>query len=329
MALSLLSKAALCVCPPALMATAVATVPAAKRAVHHATAPKPKAVARPAKRAVEQPRLVRASMPPREFICDPILGPGNGIISAPIVPLVSFASPIPDEPIVGLGSPGGSTATPIVPAGFTPIGAPGGGGGGVIVPPTPTPTPEPTAVPTATPTVAPTPGPTDAPTPEPTVAPTPEPTVGPPGTPPVGTVPEPSVWLMLILGFGLLGAGLRHRRNGRITARGLAPQVVAAGALWAGATPIAAGDMAATLATQAAAQSAGTGLAGKLMLCVCPAVLTAGTVMTVPPVRNAVHTATSPAGVRPIRNLCVESPAPVEGPAPFVAAITPQEPAAG
>lgn len=313
------------------MATAVATVPAAKRAVNHATAPKakPKAVARPARRDTEQPRLVRASAPPREFLCNPI-GPGSGIISAPLVPLVSFASPIPDEPIVGLGSPGGATATPIVPAGFTPIGAPvGGGGGGVIVAPTPTPTPEPTAAPTPTPTEVPTATPTDAPTTMPTIAPTPEPTVGSPGAPPVGTVPEPSVWLMLILGFGLLGAGLRHRRNGRISARRVAPQVVAASALWAGAAPIAAGDMAATLATQAAAQSAGSGLAGKLMLCVCPAVLTAGTVMTVPPVRNAVHNATSPAGVRPIRDLCVESPAPVDGPAPFVAAITPPEPAAG
>lgn len=306
------------------MATAVATVPAAKRAVNHATSPKakPKAVARPAKSNAGQPRLVRASMPPRDLLCNPIVGPGGGIISAPLVPLVSFASPIPDEPIAGLGSPGGPNVTPIVPAGFTPIGTPvGGGGGGVIV----TPTPEPTATPAPQPTVTPTATPTSGP---PTTVPTPGPTVGPPVLPPVGAVPEPSVWLMLIMGFGLLGAGLRHRRNGRISVRRLAPQVVATSALWAGATPIAAGDMAATLATQSLAQSAGSGLAGKLMLCVCPAVLTAGTVMTVPPVRNAVHAATAPTGVRPIADLCVEVPAPVEGPAPFVAAITPPESAA-
>ncbi len=276
-------------------------------------------------------------MPPREFICDPILGPGSGIITAPIVPLVSFAAPIPDEPIIGLGSPGGVPPSGIVPVGFAPIGTPGGGGGGgVIVTPTPeptpqptvAPTPEPTVVPTATPTTAPPIVPTPEPTGTPTTIPTPQPTIVPPG-PPVGAVPEPSVWLMLILGFGLLGAGLRHRRNGRISARRVAPQAVAATALWAGATPIAAGDMTATLAAHAAAQSAGSGVAGKLMLCVCPAVLTAGAVMTVPPIRNAVHQATSPAPVRPIRNLCIESPLPVEGPAPFVAAITPADPRTG
>ncbi len=271
-------------------------------------------------------------MPPREFICDPILGPGSGIVTAPIVPLVSFAAPIPDEPIAPLGSPGGGPASGFVPVGFAPIGTPGGGGGGVIVTPTPeptavptsqptlAPTPEPTVVPTATSTVVPTPQPTGTPT----AIPTPQPTVVPPG-PPVVSVPEPSVWLMLILGFGLLGAGLRHRRNGRISARQVAPQAAAATALWAGATPIAAGDMTATLAAHAAAQSAGSGVAGKLMLCVCPAVLTAGAVMTVPPVRSAVHQATSPAPVRPIRDLCVETPLPVEGPAPFVASITPAD----
>ena len=38
--MSLLAKAAMCVCPPALMVTAVATVPQARKAVFAATAPK-------------------------------------------------------------------------------------------------------------------------------------------------------------------------------------------------------------------------------------------------------------------------------------------------
>lgn len=34
----------------------------------------------------------------------------------------------------------------------------------------------------------------------------------PPGPPPTAAVPEPGTWLMLILGFGAVGAGLRRRR---------------------------------------------------------------------------------------------------------------------
>jgi hypothetical protein len=126
---------------------------------------------------------------------------------------------------------------------------------------------------------------------------------------------------MLIVGFGLLGAGFRHRRNGRASPTRAAAQVAGTGALWAGAAPIAAGDMTAALATQAAVQSAGGGMAGKLMLCVCPAVLTAASVLNVPPVRSAVHNATAPAGPRPINDLCVEVPAPEEAPPSFIAAI--------
>jgi hypothetical protein len=131
---------------------------------------------------------------------------------------------------------------------------------------------------------------------------------------------------MLIVGFGLLGAGFRYRRNGRASPTRAAAQVAGTGALWAGAAPIAAGDITAAMTTQAAVQSAGGGLAGKLMLCVCPAVLTAASVLTVPPVRSAVHNATAPAGARPINELCVEAPAPVEAPLSFVTAIDPVEP---
>jgi len=35
----------------------------------------------------------------------------------------------------------------------------------------------------------------------------------PPSLPPVGAVPEPSTWALFILGFGLVGAALRHGRS--------------------------------------------------------------------------------------------------------------------
>jgi hypothetical protein len=65
--------------------------------------------------------------------------------------------------------------------------------------------------------------------------------------------------------------------------------------LWSGSAAVEAGDMAATVAVKSAMASA----AGKAMLCVCPAAIVAGTVMTVPPVRQAVHTATAVPVVAP------------------------------
>lgn len=91
-------------------------------------------------------------------------------------------------PVVG-GVPGGGI--PGIGAGPVIIGGGGGGtpGGGTGVVPTPTPTP------------------TASPTPVPTASPTPTPTE------PVPAVPEPGTWLTLILGFGMVGAGLRRRRR--------------------------------------------------------------------------------------------------------------------
>jgi hypothetical protein len=51
---TLLAKATMCVCPPALVATAVATVPPVKRAVHHLTAP-----SRPAAKAAPRRAVVK------------------------------------------------------------------------------------------------------------------------------------------------------------------------------------------------------------------------------------------------------------------------------
>lgn len=262
MPLSTIAKAALCVCPPALMAGTVATVPAARKAVHQLTSPRaaPKAAPR---NTVAAARPAAATQ--REVECDPG-------VPAPIAPLVTYAAPIPQEPggtpIAPLSSIGG---TPVSSVGAAPpIGAVGVIGGNVTPPVTP---------PGATPIVPP---------------------VAPPVVPPVtdvpspGPVPEPSTWLMLIAGVGTLGAMLRRRRRApagdgsRAMRRGLARKAAFGSILWPGGVAVEAGDMAATVAVKSAVASAAT----KAMLCVCPVAVVAGGVMAVPPLRQAVHAST-------------------------------------
>jgi len=322
MPLSVLNKAALCVCPPALLATTAMTVPPVKRAVHHATAPRharatPAALTRPAA------ALPAGAVTP-DVVCAPVAG------NAPsAVPLVSYAAPIPAEPLPATTSDG----SPAVPFGAPDaLGPLGGGlppvGGGLIGPgvpgavPTATPTPDATPSPTPTASATPTPAPTATATPTPVVTPTsgvtptpeavptPVPTATPvtplppttpdnpgPNVPPVGGVPEPSMWMLMIGGFGALGMRLRRRRARRdVPAPTLASYRVrrggaglaGLGGLWSGASAVEAGDLAATVA----AKSTVAGAAGKLMLCVCPVALATGAVVAVPPLRNAVHAAT-------------------------------------
>lgn len=300
------------------MATSVATVPAVKRAVHHVTKPH---AAKP------RPRLTRAAMPARQVPCAPITG-GNGLVSAPIVPLVSFAAPIPDEPLSSIGrtaNPGGGG---LIPTGSSPIGGlpGGGGGGGLILPPTTAPigpvAPVPTPTPTATPTDPVGTTPTPLPTSTPGVIP---PGLSPPVINPIGPVPEPSMWAMLIVGFGLLGAGLRRRRRSVARPRRSLTQMLGLGGFLSGAAPLAAGDVVAGVT----AKSATSAVAGKVMLCVCPAALVAGTVMTVPPVRSAVHGITGAAPVRavPVAPACDDTAVPAA--VPVAAAASPTERPAG
>lgn len=276
MPLSTAAKAVLCVCPPALLAGTVATVPSVRRAVHHATAHRatPKAV----RRAGADKPAVAQTVARQQVECEP------GFAGMPpAAPLLTYAAPIADEPAgtdaipqsggyvptiagIGIGTPGG---TPVVP------GGPGGGGGGTGTTPTTPVTPV-----------------------------TPEPTPGP--------VPEPSTWLMLIGGVGLLGAGLRRRRNG-LAAGGSSGTVTVrkvsfGGMLLSSSAAVEAGDMAATVVVKSALASA----AGKALLCVCPAAVVAGSVMTVAPLRQAVHAYTapdaSPAAIRDIPGMapCIE-----------------------
>ena len=114
-----------------------------------------------------------------------VAAPGETPIGVQSVPIggVGFV-PVPGGGGVIIGPGGGGAG-----------GLPGGGTGGVIPSPTPTTTPAP----------APTPSPTSS---TPIVSPSPTPTL-----PPASAVPEPSTWLMLISGFGFLGAGLRRRQR--------------------------------------------------------------------------------------------------------------------
>lgn len=135
----------------------------------------------------------------------------------------------PGEGFTRIGTPG------VRLAGFGPGGgggggvASGGGGGGATpapevtpdamptpapaptpTPPTPTPavTPVPEPAPSATPTLDPQPTPVAIPDPEPVPTTMPVPILP---LDPIAAVPEPSSWVLLILGFGLVGVGLRRR----------------------------------------------------------------------------------------------------------------------
>lgn len=110
---------------------------------------------------------------------------GDGAASAGVTPVIAAVEPpatAPTAPDGGLGiesagqGPGGLPPFRGLPSQFTPISGPGG-----FIP-------------------------NDAPTTEPT-----QPTDGP--TPPVSPVPEPNVWAMWLIGFGVVGSLIRWRRR--------------------------------------------------------------------------------------------------------------------
>lgn len=179
----------------------------------------------------------------------------------------------------------------------------GGGAGGGAGAPGATPTPGTDVPPVVTPT--PTPGVTPTPTPTP--------------SPGAGPVPEPSVWAMMIVGVGALGAAFRRRRRAAGTTPaggssfGFARRATLGGALWSGGAAVEAGDMAATVAVKTTM----AGAAGKALLCVCPAAVVAGSVMTVPPLRQAVHAATATPAPAPVAAPIIAAPPP-----PCVEAVT-------
>jgi len=256
MALSVLSKVALCVCPPVALATTVAAVPPVKRAVHHATAkPAPRPVARNA-----------AAGPARaaDVPCVPV-APGAAGVPVPVAPLVTFADPglsdLGDLPGIPGGAGGGVTPGATAPVGFPPIATPGLPGG--FVPDAPG-----------------TPGnPTNPNT---------------PAVPETGAVPEPATWALMISGFALVGTAVRRRRRsspgGSVSTRvRFASRIGGIGGTLASGS-FGAGEAAGSFAAMPTLSAAVT----KAALCVCPPALLATAAVTVPPVRNAVHAATAP-----------------------------------
>ena len=235
-----LTKAALCICPPAVVATTVATVPPVRKAVHRYTAAyEPKAPHKPS--------------------------------AAPCVPVArtTFGYRLPDYDL-----------PPIDTADYPP-------GAYVVVPP---------EVGTNVPVVPP---------------------IGPGVLPPPGGgsdvpgVPEPSVWMTMVVGFGLIGAGYRQRRRYTMRSRklalaaGIEPQAVSIRGLGfgLGAVTAASGTMlggglspatAGTKLAQLGSKALHSSMLAKAAMCVCPPVAMAVTAAAVPPVRHAVYNATKP-----------------------------------
>jgi hypothetical protein len=106
------------------------------------------------------------------------------------------------------------------------------------------------------------------------------------------SVPEPNTWLLMVGGFAIVGGlarkqsrpdrGTRRKRKGFGLLSGL-PMRARAATVAGVAVPEATGVTA----------SAKSALIAKLALCVCPPVLVAGAVATVPPMRHAIHNATA------------------------------------
>jgi hypothetical protein len=129
-------------------------------------------------------------------------------------PLVTGTPPTP---------PLGPPVTPVTPPLTPPVTPPGPPPGPPVTPPeTGQPPVTPPDTPTTTP-LTPVPPPVTPPTPpvtppvSPPIVPPIEP-LGPPGPSPPrppGSVPEPASWMMMILGFGMLGLGLRRREEAR------------------------------------------------------------------------------------------------------------------
>lgn len=113
---ALLSKAALCICPPAMLATTAAYVPPVRSAVHHATRP-------PAKAAPKaQPKRTAAGV--AAVPCTPAL------LTPPIVPQTTFAVPVPSDAVSGPAFFGAVPAPGVAIGGINPGGVGGGNAGG-------------------------------------------------------------------------------------------------------------------------------------------------------------------------------------------------------
>ena len=248
---SVLTKAALCICPPAVVATTAATVPPVRRAVHHLTQP-----AHPNRPATN-------AAPP----CVPV---SRKTLASQ---LPSALTPEDAQAFTALTPPTGTGGTPVGPA---PLNTPTfPTGPGLLLPNSP-----------ATPGL---PG-------------------GGTGTP---AVPEPAAWMTMVLGFGLIGAGVRQRRRYVLRSRSAAYAhggetsvmrglgAMLGGGAASGAAMLSVGTapvQASAKLAQIGARALNSSMLAKAALCVCPPVAMAVGTAALPPVRHAVYNATAPKG---------------------------------
>ena len=254
---ALLTKAALCICPPAIIATSAVTVPPVRKAVHHIVASREPRAAAPA-----------AAVPCAPVVAYPaIVAPPPPVAEGPLA-----LSAVPQGPI------GPQVAPPPLLTNIGPGLIPSGGTVGPIGPIGP-------GVPNG------------------------------PGIP--GAVPEPATWLMMLSGFGFIGAALRRSsararagalpeggtvagRRRRRRRRGVLASLGAGIAGWGSglssgtASAPAGAATASAMAAKAGAHSAKAALLAKAAMCVCPPVAMMVGATSVPAVRHAVYTATAP-----------------------------------
>lgn len=239
----------MCICPPVVVATTVATVPHVRHAVHHFTA------------AYEPHHKPAAKMPP----CTPVQHK-------------TFASELPDF--------GGDAPIDLNSTGF---------GNGIFQPPS------------------------DILNPSIALSSIPSPNIGPglvasqdgDGSP--GGVPEPSMWITMTIGFGMIGAGFRQSRRRVVRSRALATpsgfgaapngSMEGSGAILGGGFAAAASGIMAiggsplqanTRLAQLGGKMLHSGFLAKAAMCVCPPVAMTIGAATIPPVRHAVYKATAP-----------------------------------
>jgi hypothetical protein len=122
------------------------------------------------------PKIRRPANPLGAIVSAP---PAPPVVPAPSTPLFNVvnAAPTPPVPVAAVAPPG---APPVIFPGFIPPG-----GGGVIIPPPQTPPDTPPVTPPVIPPVI------------------------PPTTP---GIPEPATWAMMLIGFAMIGGGVRRRR---------------------------------------------------------------------------------------------------------------------
>lgn len=251
---TLLTKAALCICPPAIVATTAATVPPVRRAVHHLT------------RSYEPHKPVVPKGPP----CVPL----QHKTFAATPPVGTVADDVPQ--VVAM-----TASTPQGPGQYVPPG------------------------PLNPPSIVP-----------PQVLP-------PPGTP--AGVPEPAAWMTMVLGFGLIGAGVRQRRRQLVRGRRLAMaggegggsarkagSLLGGGGVFGIAGLLSAGTAPVRAGTQMGSKALHSSMLAKAAMCVCPPVAMAVGTAAIPPVRHAVYNATAPAVPKqpPVRNAVVNEAVP-------------------